>query len=145
MSDCTFPNCDCLGPNCPDARARLLLHRELPARPARHPLSERFHEILAELGRLHDAKQADYGRDDDPFANVRGADEWDVPGWVGAMIRATDKVRRLQTLRWRGVLRNESAIDAFNDLAVYAVIGRVLFETEGATLDDDLHSRRVDG
>ena len=35
----------------------------------------RFHEILAELGALHDKKAADYGRDDDPLANVRAASE----------------------------------------------------------------------
>lgn len=100
------------------------------APPARHPGSQRFHEILAELGILHDRKQSDYGRDNDPFANVRGAAEWGVPAWVGALIRATDKVRRLQTQAQRGSLSNESALDAFDDLAVYAVIGRVLFEED---------------
>ena len=64
----------------------------------RHPNSGRFHELLAEAGRLHDKKQTDYGRTDDPFANVRASEEWGIDGWVGAMIRATDKVRRLQTL-----------------------------------------------
>jgi nucleoside 2-deoxyribosyltransferase len=96
--------------------------------PARHVNSQRFHELLQALGSLHDRKQADYGRDNDPFANVRGAEEWGVPAWVGAMVRATDKVRRLQTQAQRGSLANESALDAFDDLAVYALIGRVLFE-----------------
>lgn len=100
-------------------------------RPARHPGSARFHEILDSLAFLHDRKQADYGRDHDPFANVRGAEEWGVPGWVGALIRATDKVRRLQAQAIRGSLANESALDAFDDLAVYAVIARVLFEQDG--------------
>lgn len=96
--------------------------------PLRHPGSDRFHEILTSLGYLHDRKQADYGRDDDPFANVRASSEWGIDGWTGAMIRATDKVRRLQTYARRGSLANEGVIDAFDDLAVYAVIGRVLFE-----------------
>lgn len=96
--------------------------------PLRHPGSDRFHEILTGLGYLHDRKQADYGRDDDPFANVRASSEWGIDGWVGAMVRATDKVRRLQTYARRGSLANEGVVDAFDDLAVYAVIGRVLFE-----------------
>lgn len=94
----------------------------------RHPASVRFHELLAEAGRLHDAKQADYGRVDDPFANVRATEEWGQPGWVGAMIRATDKLRRLQTFARKGELENEAAADSFMDLAVYALIARVLFE-----------------
>jgi hypothetical protein len=84
--------------------------------------------ILRDLGLLHDRKQQDYGREGDPFANVRGAAEWGVADWVGAMIRATDKVRRLQTFARTGTLANEGVIDAFDDLAVYAVIGRVLYE-----------------
>jgi hypothetical protein len=94
----------------------------------RHPLSERFHELLDECGGLHDDKQADYGRDNDPFANVRASEAWGMPAWVGAMVRATDKVRRLQTFARKGELRNESVIDAFMDLAVYALIARVLYE-----------------
>jgi len=99
--------------------------------PARHPLSARLHELLDEAGRLHDAKQADYGTDDDPFANVRASEEWGAPGWVGTMIRATDKLRRLQTFARKGELVNEAAADSFMDLAVYALIARVLFEEAG--------------
>lgn len=102
----------------------------VPATPPRHPASERFHRILRDLGHLHDRKQADYGRDDDPFANVRASNEWGVPEWVGAMVRATDKVRRLQTYARRGSLANEGVEDAFMDLAVYAVIALVLWDEE---------------
>ena len=96
--------------------------------PLRHPNSERFHSILTGLGYLHDRKAADYGNDSDPFANVRASTEWDIEGWVGSMVRATDKVRRLQTYARKGTLANEGVVDSFDDLAVYAVIGRVLFE-----------------
>lgn len=96
----------------------------------RHPLSARFHELLSEAGELHDDKQADYGLDSDPFANVRASSAWGMPAWVGAMVRATDKVRRLQTYARKGELRNESVIDAFMDLAVYALIARILYEEE---------------
>ena len=92
----------------------------------------RFHEILAELGALHDKKAADYGRDDDPLANVRAASEWNVAPWVGAMIRLTDKVRRLQSLAKKGSLANESASDSLRDIAVYAIIALMLLEEEHA-------------
>lgn len=94
----------------------------------RHHNSARFHAILRELGELHDAKQADYGRGDDPFANVRASEEWDVPAWVGAMVRANDKVRRLQSFVQNGRLVNEGVEDSLRDLAVYAVIALVLYE-----------------
>ena len=94
----------------------------------RHPASARFHAILSELGSLHDSKQADYGTTSDPFANVRGSSEWGIEPWVGAMVRATDKVRRLQSFLKHGKLRNESVDDSLRDLAVYAIIALVLFE-----------------
>lgn len=99
--------------------------------PATHPLSERFHAVLRELARLHDRKRRDYGRDDDPFANVRAAEEWGIPGWVGAMNRATDKIHRLQAFARTGRLANEGVVDSFRDLAVYAVIAEVLYESAG--------------
>lgn len=98
----------------------------------RHPNSERFHELLQIAGETHDRKQADYGRGDDPFANVRASEEWGMPGWVGAMIRLNDKVRRLQTLAAKGSLANEAAVDSFMDIAVYALIAYVLYEQQAA-------------
>ena len=95
---------------------------------ARNPKSQRFHDILTELGALHDVKQRDYGKPDDPFANVRASEEWGLAPWVGAMVRLTDKVRRLQSLARTGALANEAAEDSFRDIAVYAVIALVLYE-----------------
>lgn len=104
---------------------------DLVPKKKRHPSSQRFHDTLKELGDLHDKKQADYGTDEDPFNNIRAsAKDWGIPAWVGAMLRATDKVRRLQRFHDVGKLANESVIDAFNDLAVYAVIARVMYEEE---------------
>ena len=92
--------------------------------------SQRFHDILQELGELHDKKQQDYGTDADPFANVRGSLDWGITPWIGALLRATDKMRRLQKFAQVGELANEAVEDSFRDLAVYAVIGLVLFEEE---------------
>jgi len=96
----------------------------------RHPNSARFHQILKELGELHDKKQQDYGRGDDPLSNVRASEEWGIPAWVGAMIRLNDKVRRLQSLALKGSLVNESAEDSLQDIACYAIIALVLREQE---------------
>ena len=103
--------------------------------PDRHPNSVRFHQILADLGRLHDKKQADYGRGDDPFANVRASEEWGIAPWVGAMVRLNDKVRRLQKAAQGGALANEGVVDSLMDIGVYAVIALVLYEQTGATDD----------
>ena len=90
----------------------------------------RFHALIDTIRDLHDAKQADYGTNTDAFANVRGSEDWGVDPWVGAMIRATDKVKRLQTYARTGKLRNEGVRDSFLDLAVYAIIGHVLFDEQ---------------
>lgn len=96
----------------------------------RHPSSQRFHNLLTEIGALHDRKQSDYGTDKDPFHNVRVSAEWGFPSWVGALMRGCDKVSRLKTYAKRGKLANESVRDAFLDLAVYSLIGLVLWEDE---------------
>ena len=98
----------------------------------RHPSAQRFHDLLAEIGRLHDKKQKDYGSDIDPFANVRSAEEWGIPGWTYCMLRISEKCHRLQAMRRNGRLVNESASDSFRDLAVYALIAEVLYEEEHA-------------
>src|SRR3954469_17715722 len=77
-------------------------HSQVSQTTERHPNSARFHSLLAEAGELHDKKQADYGRDQDPFANVRSSSEWGVDSWVGAMVRLNDKVKRLQSLAKKG-------------------------------------------
>lgn len=100
----------------------------LPPELMRHPNSARFHEILHDLGELHDLKQADYGADNDPFANVRNSQDFGVPAWIGCAVRANDKMKRIQAYARRGSLMNESLEDAFRDLAVYSVIALVLLE-----------------
>ncbi|MCI0564646.1 MAG: endonuclease VII domain-containing protein [Nitrososphaera sp.] len=102
-----------------------------------HASSRRFYELLGELAILHSKKQADYGREDDPFANIRASQEWGVPAWVGALVRLNDKVRRLQNFARKGALRNESAEDSMRDIAVYAIISLVLYEQEGQATKEE--------
>ena len=123
------PGKDCAQSPCPTCGHTATYEKPVTS-VARHKNSARFHALLAEAGRMHDKKQADYGRTDDPFANVRASEEWGIPGWVGAMVRLNDKVRRLQALAQNGRLSNESASDSFMDIAVYALIAHVLYEQE---------------
>jgi hypothetical protein len=89
-----------------------------------------FDQVLAELKAMHDKKQTDYGRTSDPFANVRASEDFGIAGWIGAMTRANDKMRRLQKFAAEGNLANESVEDSLIDLAVYAIIGLILFREQ---------------
>ena len=92
-----------------------------------HPSTQRFLDTLRLMWDTHVAKGADYGRVDDPFANVRASEDFGIPGWVGCMTRGNDKMRRLQKAAQGGTLLNEGIADSLLDLAVYSVIGYVLF------------------
>ena len=87
----------------------------------------RFHALLQQLGELHDRKQADYGSESDPFANIRATLEFGMPAWVGGLMRANDKMHRLKQFARRGTLANEGAEDSMLDLAVYSLIALILF------------------
>lgn len=86
----------------------------------------RFHAELKRLGDLHDKKQKDYGTASDPFANVRSSARFGVEPWRGALVRMGDKVTRLQQYALSGTLSNESFEDSLDDLAVYAIICKIL-------------------
>lgn len=98
---------------------------------------EKFKERLWEIALLHAKKQADYGTDSDPFANVRAAEGFGVPPWVGVAIRLNDKIRRLMTAATKGTLANESLLDTFMDIAVYGAIGAVFVEEGNANAPID--------
>jgi len=86
-----------------------------------------FEEIINEILDLHKRKSSDYGRTHDPFANVRASEDFGIPGWVGCAVRMNDKMRRLQAAAQGSTMQNESIEDSFYDLAVYSVIGLVLY------------------
>jgi len=99
---------------------------------SRHPLSQKFHDTLAEMAEIHDRKQADYGRpangndSGDPFANIRSITAFGLPAWAGAAVRMGDKMRRIEAAVRGQHLQNESVEDSFLDIAVYAIIGLIL-------------------
>jgi hypothetical protein len=86
-----------------------------------------FTGILDELQEMHDRKNRDYGIDSDPYRNVRASEDFGIPAWVGALIRANDKMRRLMKAAQGGELVNESIEDSFLDLATYVGIGLDLY------------------
>lgn len=88
-----------------------------------------FEQAIQEILDMHTKKQIDYGRPEqgDPFANVRASEDFGIPGWIGAIIRANDKVRRLQKAARGGKLANESIEDSLLDAAVYFIIALCLF------------------
>jgi len=92
--------------------------------------SERFHALLEEIGDLHDRKQLDYGRPEDPFANVRASEDYGISPWIGALIRENDKMRRLQKAASGGTLANEGVRDSLLDNAVYGIIALALWDEE---------------
>jgi hypothetical protein len=91
-----------------------------------------FDKVIEEIVAMHNKKQADYGRPEqgDPFANVRASEDFGIPGWMGAVIRANDKVRRIQKYARGGPMVNESVEDSMLDAAVYFMIALCLFREE---------------
>lgn len=90
-------------------------------------MEDLFPSVLKELQDMHDRKGADYDRDEVPYFNIRGSADWGIEPWIGAMVRANDKIKRLQKYASRGNLANESAEDSLLDLAVYSIIALILW------------------
>ena len=86
-----------------------------------------FFEVLEELASMHEKKGKDYGTGQDPLANVRASVNWGIPDWVGTMVRANDKIIRLQNAAKGSTLVNEGIEDSLLDLASYAIIALVLY------------------
>jgi hypothetical protein len=99
-----------------------------------HPSTQRFRAGLDQQWEMHLRKQKDYGSIVDPFANVRASEKFGVPGWAGAILRANDKMVRLQkaisqVLRGEEInMANEGVEDSILDLAVYANIALAMFK-----------------
>lgn len=89
-----------------------------------------FMEAIQEVIDMHDRKGSDYGSQEDPFSNVSASAQWGIPPWVGAMMRANDKVVRLQAAARGSTLRNEGIEDSLLDIATYSLIALCLFRRE---------------
>jgi len=108
-----------------------------------HP---RFYEILEELKQLHSDKNHDYAGDD-PLSNLKQCETMGMPAWVGVIVRLTDKMDRLKTYaRKRDFkIKNEGLADTFKDMAIYSILGIILYEESqvGVNLHDESKLRTV--
>lgn len=87
----------------------------------------RFLALLQGMADLHRRKAADYGRRGiDPLYNLRASANLGVPPWVGALIRARDKMSRIEAFLQNGELLNESIDDTLVDAAAYFLLAKVL-------------------
>ena len=92
-----------------------------------------FKDVLQELDDMQTRKGKDYGSAGDSLANVRASEDFGVPSWLGCIMRANDKMRRIQTAGRQQLttgqvnLANESVEDSLLDLAVYAIHALRLF------------------
>ena len=99
------------------------------------PASVMFKQVLDDIWVLHRSKGHDYGTDQDTFSNVRAAEEFGVPAWMGAVLRANDKLSRIKTFAHKGELAHESLEDSLIDAANYFMIALVLYrESQGQSV-----------
>lgn len=97
-------------------------------------MADPFPDVLKELEQLHNQKAADYGSDDDPYANIRASAEVGIEPWVSAFLRLNDKIMRVKSFIKRGNLFNESLADNLIDISVYSVIMLIMFRDKESAL-----------
>ena len=90
----------------------------------------RFHQLLEVMRDIHNRKSMDYSEESDPLSNFKLAEKIGVPPWKGVLIRMSDKFSRLCRLADKGKaeVKDETFADTLIDLAVYALICRILYE-----------------
>lgn len=96
-----------------------------------HP---QFYELLIKMAQIHDEKNSDYAKLDEPFSNFKRCEEFSVQSWIGSMVRMSDKWSRLVELTRKyqegkgPTVKDESLKDTLIDLANYSLICYILFE-----------------
>lgn len=89
-----------------------------------------FERVVDEVLAMHRRKGADYGTSDDFFANVSASQNWGIDPWIGAMMRANDKIVRLQAYAQGSTLQNEGVEDSLLDIATYTIIALCLLRRQ---------------
>ena len=93
----------------------------------------KFHAMLAEMASMHAAKNADYGRSADYYANLRTAERVGIPAWKYAWLRLVEKTNRMETYCQKGTLACEGVRDTLLDLGTLAIITLILHDEWKAT------------
>jgi len=96
------------------------------------PTDIRFWEITEEQKKISLAKNSDYAKEDDKWANFRLCEMQGTSAWQGCTIRLGDKVSRLLSFYRKGTyeVKDESFMDTCVDCANYAEIGILLYEED---------------
>ena len=91
-----------------------------------HPM---FHDLLIKMGKIHDAKNADYSGGN-PLGNFMEAEGFGIDAFKGVLIRLSDKYMRIKSLSilkdMTGEVKDESIEDTLLDLASYALIAIIM-------------------
>lgn len=87
-----------------------------------------FNALLREIKTLHDSKGADYENGGEEYSNLTAAEDWGIPAWTYAMLRANEKMNRLKAYAKGSTLQNEGARDSMIDMAVLSLIAVVVKE-----------------
>jgi hypothetical protein len=90
----------------------------------------RYRALLDEMWELHCEKADGYGSDNDPLANLRDAEEWGLPNFMGAFLRAGDKFKRLKNHVRKGTIPGDNLHNDARDGAAYLLLGLILWEED---------------
>ncbi|MCK9369543.1 hypothetical protein M0R04_06520 [Candidatus Dojkabacteria bacterium] len=99
---------------------------------------EKFRERLEEAYKLTRAKNSDYAKEADAFANFTQAEKLGVcTTEQGILVRMSDKLQRAVNLLSKGPdVKSESMNDTLMDLAVYALILSIYVEWKGQQINN---------
>lgn len=97
----------------------------------------RIYILFERLRRLHISKGNDYADTTDHFRNIRQSEGFGVPAWVGAEIRANDKMERIKNAAAGKGLKHESVANSMFDLAAYQFIALPLYFEQQGVFDVD--------
>lgn len=86
----------------------------------------RYIQLLEDMKTIHLKKSADYGKGEDPLANLRASEAIGIPAFKGAWLRARDKIHRIDAYCVNGNLANEGVEDSLMDLAAYSLLVLIL-------------------
>jgi len=92
--------------------------------------SKRFDELVEEIKKLYEMKNADYSEENDSLSNFKLSEKFGIPAWIGCLIRISDKFSRICQLATKSEpsVKSETIIDTLKDLATYSLICIELYE-----------------
>jgi len=91
---------------------------------------ERFREIVSEMVELHNRKNRDYAGNEYLSNFMMCEQHMGIPAWKGCIIRLSDKMARIMNIARTDEIAvgDETVADTLTDLAVYAIVTRILYE-----------------